>query len=72
MNEIKQWERVLYALRQRPLTTVDIYNGLGAWILAPQKCIETLRGKGFIITTEPIKGEKFSKYTLIQEPKEVA
>lgn len=59
-----QWEIVLGMLEMHPVTTKDIFE---QWIMAPQKVIETLRKKGYTILTEPIKGEKHCKYTLIQE-----
>ena len=58
----KQWEIVLTMLRKHPVTTKDIFE---KWIMAPQKVIEVLRKKGYTILTEPVKGEKYCKYTLI-------
>ena len=63
-----QSEKVLRLLRLRPQTTMDIINN---YILAPQKVIQKLREDGYKILTLPVKGEKYSLYKLIEEPKQV-
>lgn len=63
-----QSEKVLRLLRLRPQTTMDIINN---YILAPQKVIQKLREEGYKILTLPVKGEKYSLYKLIEEPKQV-
>jgi hypothetical protein len=63
-----QKDRVLSLLRICPQTTMDIINN---YILAPQKCIQKLREEGYKILTLPVKGQKYSLYKLIEEPKQV-
>lgn len=57
-----QYETVLEMLRCGSVTTRDIF---AKWINCPPKVIETLRKKGYTILTEPIKGSKHCKYTLV-------
>ena len=57
-----QYQVVLEMLKKGSVTTKDIFE---QWIMAPQKVIQTLREKGYVILTEPIKGKKHCKYTLI-------
>lgn len=68
MGKETQKEKVLRLLRLRPQTTMDIINN---YILAPQKVIQTLREEGYKILTTPVKGEKYSLYKLIEEPKQL-
>ncbi|MBR4122995.1 MAG: hypothetical protein IKT93_01095 [Clostridia bacterium] len=63
-----QKDAVLRLLRLRPQTTMDIINN---YILAPQKVIQKLREEGYKILTLPVKGQKYSLYKLIEEPKQV-
>lgn len=63
-----QSDKVLRLLRLRPQTTMDIINN---YILAPQKVIQKLREEGYKILTLPVKGQKYSLYKLIEEPKQV-
>lgn len=63
-----QSEKVLRLLRLKPQTTMDIINN---YILAPQKVIQKLREEGYKILTLPVKGQKYSLYKLIEEPKQV-
>ena len=44
---------------------------INEYILAPQKIIQILRQDGYKIITTPVKGEKFSIYKLIEEPKQI-
>lgn len=57
----KQYEKVLRLLRQKPHTTMDF---VAQYILAPQKCIEMLRDKGYDIETQDVKGQKYKMYVL--------
>jgi len=63
-----QKEKVLRLLRLNPQSTMDLMQ---AYILAPQKIIQLLRDEGYKIITSPVKGEKYSLYKLIEEPKQV-
>lgn len=64
-----QKEKLLKLLRIKPQTTMDIINN---YILAPQKIIQNLRDEGYKIITSPVKGEKYSLYKLIEEPKQIS
>ena len=57
----KQYEKCLRLLRQKPHTTMDLVS---QYILAPQKCIEMLRDKGYNIETQDVKGQKYKMYVL--------
>lgn len=57
----KQYEKVLRLLRQKPQTTMDF---VAQYILAPQKCIEMLRDKGYDIETQDVKNQKYKMYVL--------
>jgi hypothetical protein len=63
-----QKEKVLRLLRLNPQSTMDLMQ---AYILAPQKIIQLLRDEGYKIITSPVKGQKYSLYKLIEEPKQV-
>lgn len=65
MKKVTQWQKVLEMLRIKPTTTMEITN---KYILAPQKVIETLRNKGYIIETKHVKGQKYSVYVLHEQP----
>jgi hypothetical protein len=58
----------LRLLRLNPQSTMDLMQ---AYILAPQKIIQLLRDEGYKIITSPVKGQKYSLYKLIEEPKQV-
>ena len=62
----KQYEKVLRLLRQKPHTTMDF---VAQYILAPQKCIEMLRNKGYNIETQDVKGQKYKMYVLKEDLK---
>lgn len=64
-----QAEKLLKLLRLKPQTTMEIINH---YILAPQKVVEKLRQEGYKILTLPVKGQKYSIYKLIEEPKQIA
>lgn len=64
-----QAEKLLRLLRLKPHTTMEIIN---QYILAPQKVVEKLRQEGYKILTLPVKGQKYSIYKLIEEPKQIA
>jgi len=59
-----QLDIVLTMLRRGSITTKDMFEN---WIMAPQKVIQKLRKKGYVIITEPIQGKKHSKYTLVEQ-----
>ena len=63
-----QKEKVLRLLRLNPQSTMDLMK---EYVLAPQKIIQLLRDEGYKIITSPVKGEKYSLYKLIEEPKQV-
>jgi len=59
-----QYEKVLRLLKISPRTTMGL---TAQFIPAPQKAIQILRDKGYIILTEPVEGSTHKKYTLVQE-----
>ena len=63
-----QKEKILRLLRMKPYSTMELMN---EYILAPQKIIQLLREDGYKIITTQVKGEKFSIYRLIEEPKQI-
>lgn len=58
-----QLDIVLTMLRRGSITTKDMFEN---WIMAPQKVIQKLRKKGYIILTEPVTGAKYCRYTLLE------
>ena len=70
-GDITQCQRLLRALRQYPMTSLDIINGLG--ILRPASRVHELRLSGVDIHTEMVKvknryGEEccVARYTLLK------
>lgn len=63
-DTMTQHDTVLKMLRLGSITTKDMFEN---WIMAPQKVIQKLRKKGYIILTEPVKGKKYCKYTLLEQ-----
>lgn len=68
MKKEFQWKKLLDLLRQHPMSTVDIAS---KFIPAPQKVIQTLRGKGYDIKTEPIEGKKHRLYVLYEHEEQL-
>jgi hypothetical protein len=75
MPKITQGQRIIEALRKRPLTTADFYHhecpqcgyGEGLNIAKYSSRIADLRKLGYIIKAEKIK-PSFWKYTLVRDP----